>query len=78
MSPTNKTLHRKEDQIKRRVGHQMQMQDVWKGAGVYRTCAVKLQCIGTDEVFIKTQRTAQNKMKKKGKNNNNHNNNKIK
>ena len=45
-------------QIKRRIGHQMQ--DVWKGAGVDRTCAVKLQCISTDEVSIKTQRNAQN------------------
>ena len=54
----NKTVRRKEYQIKRRIGHQML--DVWKGAGVYRTCAVKLQCIGTDEISIKTQRSAQN------------------
>ena len=29
------------------------MQDVWKSAGVYRTCAIKLQCISTVEISIK-------------------------
>ena len=38
------------------------MQDVWKGPGVCRPCPVRVQCSGTNKVFVATQRSTQNEV----------------